>query len=195
MWAGAKNREGRVQRSCFLRSLMLQLAWFPVNAYPSFNQQILCMSLFTGQNLNLCRKSNYISCDYAHWKHAVLPIIWSIFSHSLFTSHLHAIIFQTWKLSATLHIQYIFNYGRLSRCLIKSAVWGKKMKQKNFCVKAAADWTSSTSDSSNSNNTSSLILHHQWDVTGPTRGLLKWQGGCGKNIAESCYTPKEYTEG
>ncbi len=35
----SKNREGRGQWSCFFRSLMLQLAWFPEIAYPSFNSE------------------------------------------------------------------------------------------------------------------------------------------------------------
>ncbi len=33
----SKNRDERVQLSCFLRSLMLQLAWFLDVAYPSLN--------------------------------------------------------------------------------------------------------------------------------------------------------------
>ncbi len=35
-WESSKNREGRVQRSCFLRSLMLQLAWIPDVFFASF---------------------------------------------------------------------------------------------------------------------------------------------------------------
>ncbi len=35
-----KNREERVQQSCFPRSLMLWLTWFPDVAYPNFNRKM-----------------------------------------------------------------------------------------------------------------------------------------------------------
>ncbi len=35
-----RNREGRVQQRCFLRSLMLQQARFPHPAYPSFEEPV-----------------------------------------------------------------------------------------------------------------------------------------------------------
>ncbi len=39
-----KTREGSLWQSYFLRSLMLQLAWFPDIAYPSFNAYISALS-------------------------------------------------------------------------------------------------------------------------------------------------------
>ncbi len=55
----SKNSEGRVQWSCFLSSVMLQLAWFPDIAYPSFNGCIhICLIL--RQEIQAAQKNSAI---------------------------------------------------------------------------------------------------------------------------------------
>ncbi len=43
----SKNRKGRVQQSCLLRSLMLQLAWFPDVVHPNFEDEFIA-------EINIC---------------------------------------------------------------------------------------------------------------------------------------------
>ncbi len=61
----SKNREGRVQRMCSLRSPMLQLAWFPDVAYLSFKLKSIHPSFTLKLRLKV-QKSLFLSNLISH---------------------------------------------------------------------------------------------------------------------------------